>query len=81
VPHIYEGAVIPGATVAVRVDRTDPRRLAIDFNQPPVPAGAGAPTQVADPLSQLERIAKLHDQGVVTDDEFAEMKKRLLSEL
>src|ERR1700737_2528349 len=49
VPHIYEGAVIPGATVTVRVDRADPQRLAIDFNQPPVPAGASAPTHAADP--------------------------------
>jgi len=81
VPHIYEGAVIPGATVAVRVDRTDPGRLAIDFNQSPVPAGASASTQAADPSSQLERLAKLHEQGVVNDDELAEMKKRLLSEI
>jgi hypothetical protein len=81
VPHIYEGAVIPGVTVAVRVDSTDAKRVVIDFNQPPVPAGASAPTQAPDPLSELERLAKLHEQGVISDDELAELKKRLLGEL
>ena len=81
VPHIYEGAVIPGATVSVRVDSADPQRVAIDFDQPPVPAGASAPTPAADQVSQLERLAKLHEQGVVSDAELAELKKRLLGEL
>lgn len=71
VPHVYEGAVIPGAGVSVRVDGADPNRVAIDFSQPPVPAAAASPP-AADPISDLERLAKLHEQGVISDAELAE---------
>jgi len=82
VPHIYQGAVaIPGCTVSVRVDPADPQRVAIDFSQPPVPAAGGQPAPAKDPLSDIERLANLHEQGVISDDEFAEQKKKLLGEL
>ena len=32
----------------------------------------------ADPLDQLERLGKLHDSGVLTDDEFAAQKAVIL---
>jgi ABC-type sulfate transport system substrate-binding protein len=82
VPHLLVGAVIPGATVSVCVDRSDSQRVAIDFEQAPVPpatrSSAGAS---ADPLDQLERLAKLHEQGVITDAELAEQKQKLLGEI
>jgi hypothetical protein len=82
VPHLYQGAVaIPGATVSVRIDSADPQRVAIDFSQPPVPAGGGSPAPASDPLSDLERLAKLHEQGVISDAELAEQKKKLMGEL
>jgi hypothetical protein len=38
-----------------------------------------APTSTSlTPIEQLERLAALHEQGVVTDDEFAAKKKELL---
>jgi hypothetical protein len=31
-----------------------------------------------DPLEQLERLAKLHEEGALTDEEFAAQKAKLL---
>jgi hypothetical protein len=42
---------------------------------PDQPASAGATPSMADQLSQL---ATLHDQGALTDDEFAAAKARIL---
>src|SRR3954469_9608097 len=39
---------------------------------PPPPAPA------ADPIEQLKELAGLHDQGVLTDEEFAAQKAKLL---
>jgi hypothetical protein len=41
---------------------------------PPPPRQAEEP----DPLSQLERLGALRQQGLLTDEEFAEQKARLL---
>ena len=39
-----------------------------------------APTKAApNPLDELERIARLHDQGVLSDEEFNKMKAELLA--
>lgn len=37
------------------------------------------PTPEADALSQLERLASLHQQGIVDDEEFAELKRKIIS--
>ena len=39
--------------------------------QPPAPA--------VDPIAQLKDLAALHEQGVLTDEEFAVQKNKLLS--
>jgi Short C-terminal domain len=41
----------------------------------PAPAPAAAP----DPIEQLKQLAELHSQGILTDDEFAAQKARILS--
>lgn len=38
-----------------------------------------APTSNGDIVSQLERLAELKERGILTDDEFAEQKAKLLS--
>jgi type II secretory pathway pseudopilin PulG len=43
------------------------------YQQPP-PAAAGEP----DYMAELEQLAKLRDQGVVSDEEFEAKKKQLL---
>jgi hypothetical protein len=43
---------------------------------PPAPAPAAAPA--ADPIAQLKDLAELHSQGVLTDEEFAVQKAKIL---
>ncbi len=43
--------------------------------------GAPAVAEVADPTAQLERLARLHDEGRITDEEFAAQKQKLLDKL
>jgi hypothetical protein len=42
---------------------------------PPPPPAAPAP----DPIAQLRDLAALHDQGVLTDDEFSAQKAKILA--
>jgi hypothetical protein len=44
---------------------------------PPPQAPAAAPA--ADPIQQLKDLAALHDQGVLTDEEFAAQKAKILA--
>jgi hypothetical protein len=41
---------------------------------PSAPPAAAAP----DPIEQLKQLGELHQQGVLTDEEFAAQKARLL---
>jgi hypothetical protein len=43
---------------------------------PPPPAPAG-PT-MEDKIEQIRQLAKLHDDGILTDDEFAAQKQEIL---
>jgi hypothetical protein len=46
---------------------------------PPAPAPAPAPAAPsADPTAELERLAQLHTQGVLSDEEFAAAKAKVL---
>ena len=42
------------------------------------PADAPAAAPAEDPLARLRELAELHDTGVLTDDEFAAAKAKLL---
>ena len=44
---------------------------------PPAPVAAAAPAE-ADYTEELAQLAKLHEQGILTDDEFAAKKKEIL---
>ena len=76
-------AVVAGTATAVsnRVSRRQAERWAAqDYPAyEPEPAPAPAPAQAAsDPIEQLKELAQLHQQGVLTDEEFAAQKARLL---
>lgn len=43
---------------------------------PPAPAPATAPA--ADPYEELKKLGELHAQGILTDEEFAAQKARIL---
>jgi hypothetical protein len=44
---------------------------------PPAPAPAAAPAP--DPIAQLKQLGELHSQGVLTDEEFAAQKAKILA--
>jgi hypothetical protein len=88
-------AVVAGTATAVsnRVSRRQANRWAAKEEQqqpqyyqedpgyqqapppPPPPAAAPAP----DPLAQLKQLGELKDQGVLTEEEFAQQKAKILA--
>jgi Short C-terminal domain len=78
-------AVVAGTATAVsnRVSRRQANRWAQQETQysEPEPAAA-APVAAApaepDPIEQLKQLGALHEQGVLTDEEFAAQKAKLL---
>jgi hypothetical protein len=66
---------LPG--VVLRTRPGDPSTLPSEPAHPSPSAEAGSPDAQLD---RLERLAKLHEKGVLTDAEFAEEKSRLLNE-
>jgi len=81
-------AVVAGTATAVsgRVARRQNQRWAAQEAQayepppqqyappPPAPAGNGG----SDPIAQLKELAALKDQGILTEEEFAAQKARIL---
>ncbi len=50
-----------------------------EYSAPPAQPAAAPPAQSEnDVISQLERLGALHAQGILTDQEFAEQKAKLL---
>jgi uncharacterized membrane protein len=52
--------------------------LSISVVPRPRPAPAPAPAAVADPIQQLKDLADLKQQGILTDEEFAAQKAKIL---
>jgi len=77
-------AVVAGTATAVsnRVSRRQAGRWAeqqqSDYpqQQPPPEPAAAAPA--ADPIQQLKELGELRDSGVLTDEEFAAQKAKIL---
>jgi Short C-terminal domain len=80
-------AVVAGTATAVsnRVSRRQARRWSAQEPQygygsepqAPPPQYA-APEPVADPVEQLRDLAKLRDDGILTEEEFAAEKRKIL---
>jgi hypothetical protein len=78
-------AVIAGTATAVsnRVSRRQANRWADQEQQQEVQQQQAAPppppqAQPADPIEQLKQLGELHSQGILTDEEFAVQKAKLL---
>jgi hypothetical protein len=74
-------AVVAGTATAVsnRVSRRQGQRWAAQDAAYYEPQPAAAPAAAApDPIEQLRQLGELHQQGVLTDEEFAAQKARLL---
>jgi hypothetical protein len=79
-------AVVAGTATAVsnRVSRRQARRWGAQeeaayppqqYEQPPPPPSNGG----EDPIEKLKQLAELRDQGILTEEEFAAQKARLLA--
>ena len=78
-------AVVAGTATAVsnRVSRRQANRWAqqeaVAYEPAYEPAPSAPPAAAApDPIEQLKQLGELHQQGVLTDEEFAAQKARLL---
>lgn len=85
-------AVVAGTATAVSgaVARNQQRRAAEQYAQaqqvpvPPAPQPVAPPAPVATPaagndlMAQVQQLAAMHQQGILTDEEFALAKGRLL---
>jgi len=75
-------AVVAGTATAVsnRVSRRQASRWSADQEpQYAEPAPAPAPAApAADPIAQLKQLAELKDQGILTEEEFAAQKAKIL---
>jgi len=80
---IARTAVVAGTATAVsnRVSQRQYSRWseqdAASYEQPP--PQAVDPSPAPDPIAQLKQLGELHDQGVLTDEEFAGQKAKLLA--
>jgi Short C-terminal domain len=78
-------AVVAGTATAVsnRVSRRQASRWGQqDAYAEPAPEPAAAPQPAApapDPIQQLKDLGALHEQGVLTDEEFAAQKAKILA--
>jgi len=77
-------AVVAGTATAVsnRVSRRQAQRWGYMDQGPepepePAPAAAAAAPQ-ADPIAQLKELAELKQQGIITEEEFAAQKAKIL---
>jgi Short C-terminal domain len=58
----------------------DDRISDLESQQAPAPAAPAPSAGVSsDTIERLEQLGKLHEQGVLTDDEFTSQKQRLLA--
>jgi hypothetical protein len=80
-------AVVSGTATAVsnRVSRRQANRWAQEeapAYQEPAPTqaapAAAPPPPTADPIEQLKELAELKQQGILSDEEFADQKARIL---
>jgi Short C-terminal domain len=82
-PRLLRGvartAVVAGTATAVsgRVQRRQQARWAEQDYQQAEAAPQGAPAE-ADYTAELEKLAKLRDEGVISADDFEAKKKQLL---
>jgi hypothetical protein len=76
-------AVVAGTATAVsgRVARRQAGRYEQQYAQEPqqyAPEPPAAPAEEDDATTQLQKLAALHTQGVLTDEEFAAAKAKIL---
>jgi hypothetical protein len=81
-------SAVSGSVSRRQADKNAPSQPPEEAAPPPAPAAPepAAPTPATaapavDPMEQLTKLAKLRDQGVLTDEEFAAQKAKLLDKI
>lgn len=75
--------MMPGRRVARRTARRTSRRMSAAQAPPPaapaapVAAPAAAPAQ-QDEMAEIQKLAQMKEQGILTEEEFAAKKKQIL---
>lgn len=73
--------MMPGRRVARRTARRTSRRMAgqMEAQAPPAaaPPAAAAPAP-QDEMAELQQLAQMKEQGILTEEEFAAKKKQIL---
>lgn len=73
--------MMPARRVARRTSRRTSRRMSAAQQPtqaaPPPPAAAAAPAQ-QDDMAQIQQLATMKDQGILTEEEFQAKKKQIL---
>ncbi len=79
-------AVVAGTATAVsggvrrhQESKAEAQQAAAEAQAPPPVYEAEAQAPAEDPYEQLEKLGKLHEQGILTDEEFAAAKAKLLA--
>jgi Short C-terminal domain len=80
-------AVVAGTatTVSNRVSRRQANKWAAQdqpqeqYAAPPPPPAAAPAAPAADPVQQLKELADLKNQGILTEEEFAAQKAKILA--
>jgi hypothetical protein len=85
VPESATGLVVDGKELPAKRLEYQPNVLAVDWDAARSEAGQRSPGPLAshpggpsDPIVHLQRLADLHDRGVLTDAEFAAEKAKIL---
>jgi len=71
--------MMPGRRVARRTARRTSRRMSAA--QAPPPAAAAAPAAAPaqqDEMAEIQKLAQMKEQGILTEEEFAAKKKQIL---
>jgi hypothetical protein len=74
--------MMPGRRVARRTARRTSRRMASQM-EPQAPPPAAAPPAAATPapqdeMAELQQLAQMKEEGILTEEEFAAKKKQIL---
>jgi Short C-terminal domain len=74
--------MMPGRRVARRTARRTSRRMAAAQAPPPAAAPAATPAPAApaqqDEMAEIQKLAQMKEQGILTEEEFAAKKKQIL---
>ena len=78
-PRLFRRAARTAVVAGVVVNRRDRKQSEQNAQSAPAPAAAPAAASDGDVTDELTKLASLHSDGVLTDEEFAAAKAKLLA--